>query len=141
MAILDSIGQHINEKIKNKDLLQWIQESVELCEPDAVILIDGSDSQKIDLQKEALSTGELIELNQEKWPGCFYHRSALNDVARVEDKTFICTSKKDEAGPNNNWMAPQDAYKKAGEFFKGSMKGRTMYIIPFSMGTIGSPFS
>ncbi|MDD5645477.1 MAG: phosphoenolpyruvate carboxykinase (GTP), partial [bacterium] len=88
-----------------------------------------------------LKTGELIRLNQKKLPGCFLHRTAINDVARTENLTFICTSKKEDAGPNNNWMPPAKAYKKAGAIFKNSMKGRTMYVIPFSMGPVGSPFS
>ncbi len=136
-----TISSELSDKIKNKVLLEWLRSSIDLCSPDSVVLIDGSESQKKSLEEEALETGELIKLNQEKWPGCYLHRSALNDVARVEDKTFICTSNKENAGPNNNWMAPQDAYKKAAEYFKDSMKGRTMYIIPFSMGTVGSPFS
>lgn len=136
-----SISSELSEKIKHKEMLSWIEESAKLCSPDSVVLIDGSESQKKQLEKQALQTGELIELDQKKWPGCFYHRSAVNDVARVEGATYICTKTKEEAGPNNNWMAPPDAYKKAGEHFKDSMKGRTMYVIPFSMGTIGSPFS
>ncbi|HPP06079.1 MAG TPA: phosphoenolpyruvate carboxykinase (GTP), partial [Syntrophorhabdaceae bacterium] len=82
-----------------------------------------------------------IELDQEKWPGCVYHRTAPNDVARTEHLTYICTSTKKMAGPTNNWMPPDEAYKKAGQFFYGSMRGRTMYVVPFSMGPIGSPFS
>src|SRR5680860_1347686 len=93
------------------------------------------------LQNEAFSTGENFLLNQENLPGCFLHRTALNDVARTENLTFICTTDKDDAGPTNNWMSPQDGYSKAGEFFKNSMSGRTMYVIPFSMGPVGSPFS
>ena len=93
------------------------------------------------LRKEALATGELIKLNEEKLPGCYLHRSAINDVARVEQRTFICTTDKDGAGPTNNWMAPKDAYDKLGKLFDGAMKGRTMYVIPYSMGPIGSEFS
>ena len=93
-----SIGSELSDKIKHKELLSWIEESAKLCNPDSIVLIDGSESQKKQLQKEALQTGELIELNQKKWPGCYYSRSAINDVARVEDKTFICTTNKEEAG-------------------------------------------
>ena len=127
--------------IKNVDLKQWVQEMADLCVPDNIVLIDGSLEQKKLLEKESLAIGEIIELDQSKWPGCYYHRSEKNDVARVEDKTFICTSKKEIAGINNNWMLPEDGYKKAKEIFKDSMIGRTMYVIPFSMGTIGSKFS
>lgn len=112
-----------------------------MCQPDEVIWIDGSTEQRKRLEEEGLSTGELIRMNQEKYPGCLYHRSALNDVARTENLTFICTKNKEDAGPTNNWMSPEEGYRKAGEIFKGSMKGRKMYVIPFSMGPIGSEFS
>ncbi len=125
----------------HKKLLDWIQEMAALCEPDHIVWIDGSREQRDNLQAEAISTGELIELNQKKLPGCVYHRTARNDVARTENLTHICTSKKQDAGPTNNWMSPQEGYRRAGEIFKGSMKGRTMYVIPFSLGPIGSLFS
>ena len=112
-----------------------------MCRPEKIVLIDGTESQKKKLQKEAFTTGELIRLDQEKLPGCVYHRTALNDVARTENLTFICTGKKENAGRTNNWMPPKTAYRKAAAIFKGSMKGRTMYVIPFSMGPVGSPFS
>ena len=112
-----------------------------MCQPDRIVWIDGSDEQKKRLTKEATTTGELIELNQEKMPGCLYHRTALNDVARTEHLTYICTRKREDAGPTNNWMSPDDAYAKAKGYFRGAMKGRTMYVIPFSMGPVGSPFS
>ena len=112
-----------------------------LCQPDRVIWCDGSEEEKKRLEQEAVSTGELIELNKEKLPGCFLHRSAHNDVARVEGLTYICTCKKDDAGPTNNWMAPREAYEKASAIFRGSMKGRAMYVVPFCMGPIGSEFS
>ncbi len=127
--------------IKHKELKKWIQECAELCEPDNIYVCDGSEEEKKNFEKEAFKTGELIQLNQEKLPGCVYHRTHPNDVARTEDLTFICTKNKRDAGPNNNWISPKEAYKKAGAIFKGSMKGRTMYVIPFSMGPIGSPFS
>jgi phosphoenolpyruvate carboxykinase (GTP) len=128
-------------QIVHKELKKWIDDSIALCKPDKVVLIDGTEKQKEELKKEAISIGEIIELNQEILPGCVYHRTALNDVARTEHLTYICTTKKDDAGPNNNWMAPKEAYEKAGGYFKGSMAGRTMYIIPFSMGPVGSEFS
>ena len=126
---------------KNIKLLNWVDQMAALCKPDKVVWIDGSEEQLEALRKEALATGELIKLNEEKLPGCYLHRSALNDVARVEQRTFICTTDKDGAGPTNNWMAPKEAYDKLGKLFDGSMKGRTMYVIPYSMGPVGSEFS
>ena len=125
----------------NKKVLEWVEQMKQLTKPDNVVWIDGSEAQKKDLRKQALATGELLELNQEVLPGCYYHRTAENDVARVEDRTFICTGTKEEAGPTNNWMAPADAYEKLKKLFDGAMKGRTMYVVPFIMGTKGSPFS
>jgi phosphoenolpyruvate carboxykinase (GTP) len=127
--------------IKNKKLHNWVKDCAKLCKPDNIIWVDGSEKMRKSLEKQALSTGEMIELNQKKLPGCLLHRTALNDVARTENLTFICTPTRKEAGPNNNWMCPKDAYEKAGEIFQGSMKGRTMYVIPFSMGPVGSAFS
>jgi len=112
-----------------------------LCQPLDIVWIDGSDEQRKRLEKEAILNGELIQLNQEKLPGCFLHRTAIDDVARTEHLTFICTRKKRDAGPNNNWMPARLAYQKARTIFKGAMSGRTMYVIPFSMGPVGSPFS
>jgi phosphoenolpyruvate carboxykinase (GTP) len=122
-------------------LKAWVAEMAKLCGPDQVVWIDGSPEEKARLEAEAVSTGEILPLNKEKLPGCYYHRTASNDVARTEHLTFICTKKKDDAGPNNNWLSPEDGYKKASGYFAGSMKGRTMYVIPFSMGVVGSPFS
>lgn len=128
-------------KLKHKKLESWINKSAKMCHPDKIVMIDGTEKQKHKLEDEACSTGEIIRLNQEKLPGCFYHRTAPNDVARTEGLTFICTKKRQDAGPTNNWMSPKDAYNKASKIFKNSMKGRTMYVIPFSMGPVGSPFS
>ncbi len=125
----------------NKAVNQWVEEMAKLTKPDNIVWLDGSEEEKQRLTKEALSTRELIELDQEKLPGCVYHRTAVNDVARVEHLTFICTSRKEDAGPNNNWMSPREAYDKLGKLFDGSMKGRTMYVIPYIMGPAGSPFS
>ncbi len=125
----------------HKKLKAWVNEMAAMCQPDEMIWIDGSEKEKAALEKEAFSTGEIIQLNQEKLPGCVYHRTALNDVARTEGLTFICTENKIDAGPTNSWMSPGDGYKKAGAIFKGSMKGRKMYVIPFSMGAIDSPSS
>jgi phosphoenolpyruvate carboxykinase (GTP) len=127
--------------IKHAKLKKWVDECARLCQPEKVVWLNGSESEKRNLENEACKSGELIRLDQKKLPGCFYHRSATNDVARTEHLTYICTPTKEEAGPTNNWMAPAEAYKKARDFFKGSMKGRTMYVVPFSMGLLDSPFS
>ena len=131
----------MNKITYNKKLKDWVNKMARMCQPDNIVWIDGSEEQKKLLEKEACDSGEIIELNQEKLPGCFYHRTAVDDVARTEHLTFICTKRKRDAGPNNNWMAPNAAYAKTRAIFKGAMKGRTMYVIPFSMGPVGSPFS
>ncbi len=125
----------------NKKVLTWLEEMKALCKPANVVWIDGSEAQLEALREEAVSTGEMIKLNQEKLPGCYYHRTAENDVARVEDRTFICTETEEEAGPINNWMAPAEMYAKLNKLYDGSMEGRTMYVIPYSMGRVRSPFS
>jgi phosphoenolpyruvate carboxykinase (GTP) len=126
---------------RNKNLKEWVIKMARMCEPDDIVFIDGSPEQKKRLEMECVSSGELIPLNQDKLPGCFLHRTNPNDVARTEHLTYICTKKKHDVGPNNNWMSPSAAYRTAKGFFKGAMKGRTMYVIPFSMGPVGSPFS
>ncbi len=126
---------------QNKTVLAWLDEMSAMCQPDNIVWIDGSEEQLEALRAEAVATGEMIKLNEEKLPGCYYHRTAENDVARVEDRTFICTPTKEEAGPINNWMAPDEMYAKMKALYEGSMKGRTMYVIPYSMGPVGSPFS
>jgi len=126
---------------KNQNLIKWIQKSAELCQPDRIVWVDGSEEEKTRLTRQAVDDGTLLELNQEKWPGCYLHRSNPNDVARVEHLTFICTPNKIDAGPTNNWMDPEEAYLKVGSLFEGSMKGRTMYVIPYVMGPVGSPFA
>ena len=125
----------------NKSVLAWLEEMKSLLSPDEVVWIDGSEEQLEKLRAEACSTGELIKLNQEKLPGCYLHRTAVNDVARVEDRTFICSRKEEDAGPTNNWKDPQEAYKMLFDIARDSYKGRTMYIIPYSMGPIGSPLA
>ena len=125
----------------NQNVIKWVDEMVALCKPENVVWIDGSKEQLDELKKEAIATGEMIELNQEKLPGCLYHRTNPNDVARVEDRTFICTRKKEDAGPTNNWCDPQEMYAKLSKLYDGVMKGRTMYVIPYSMGPIGSPLA
>ena len=125
----------------NRLLTAWVDEMAALCLPDQVTWIDGSEAQREALIAEACATGEIIKLNQEKYPGCYYHRTHPQDVARVEDKTFICCRNEKDAGATNNWKAPEEAYTEAANFFRASMRGRTMYVVPFSMGPVGSPFS
>lgn len=125
----------------NKNVLNWIEEMKALVEPDKVVWIDGSEAQLKDLRDQALATGEMEALNPEKLPGCLLHRTAVNDVARVEGRTFICSRKKEDAGPTNNWEDPDVMYDKLRKLFDGAMRGRTMYVIPYCMGPIGSPFS
>ena len=126
---------------KNPNVLKWIEEMTALTKPDKVVWIDGSKEQLDQLTEEALSTGEMVRLNEQKFPGCLYHRTKPNDVARVEDRTFICSKTKENAGPTNNWMDPQEMYAMLTPMYDGVMKGRTMYVIPYSMGPIGSPIA
>ena len=112
-----------------------------MCQPDSIYWCDGSDDERQRLTAQALHTGELTALNQERLPDCYFHRTAANDVARTEHLTYICTSFQGDAGPTNNWMSPREAYSKARTYFTGAMKDRTMYVVPFAMGPVGSPFS
>ena len=125
----------------NQNVLKWLEEMKALTKPDQVVWIDGSEEQLDALRKEAIASGEMIELNQEKLPGCLYHRTKPNDVARVEDRTFICSKNKEDAGPTNYWCDPAEMYAKLTPMYDGVMKGRTMYVIPYSMGPIGSPLA
>ncbi len=125
----------------NKYVLNWIDEMAAMTKPDKIVWIDGTEAQAEALRAEACTTGEMIKLNQELLPNCYLHRTAVNDVARVEGRTFICTSKKEDAGNINNWMAPDECYAKLSKLYAGSMKGRTMYVIPYSMSIVGSPFA
>jgi len=126
---------------KNKAVLSWIESMKKMVKPDRVVWIDGSEEQAEQLRAEAVKTGELEKLNEEKYPNCYLHRTAVNDVARVEDRTFICTKTKEDAGSINNWMDPQECYAKLTKLYTGSYKGRTMYVIPYSMGVVGSDFA
>ena len=125
----------------NKSVLSWIEDKVNLVKPDKIVWIDGSKEQIEALRAEACSTGEMIKLNEEKLPDCYLHRTAVNDVARVEARTLICSKKEEDAGPTNNWMDPEKAYKMLYDIARDGYKGRTMYVIPYSMGPVGSPFS
>ena len=126
---------------ENKYVKQWVAEMAELTAPDAVVWITGEEDQAEKLRQEAMKTGEIIKLNEEKLPNCYLHRTAINDVARVENRTFICTTKREDAGPTNNWMSPDECKAKLLPLYKGSMRGKTMYVIPYSMGVLGSDFS
>ena len=125
----------------NQNVLKWVDEMVALCKPDKVEWIDGSEAQLKALRDEAIATGEMEALNEEKLPGCLLHRTKPNDVARVEGRTFICSRKEEDAGPTNNWCDPKEMYAKLTPMYDGVMKGRTMYVIPYSMGPIGSPLA
>jgi phosphoenolpyruvate carboxykinase (GTP) len=120
---------------------RWVQEISNLCQPDTVHWCDGSEEERRKLTQRAVEAGDLITLNQSKLPGCYLHRSSPTDVARTEHLTFICSKEKDDAGPTNNWMAPEEAKAKLTPLFTGAMKGRTLYVIPFVMGPLGSAFS
>jgi phosphoenolpyruvate carboxykinase (GTP) len=125
----------------NSAVLKWVEECTTLLKPSRVQWIEGTETEKKELIREALQSGDLEELNQEILPGCYLHHSARNDVARTEHLTFICSPTKEEAGPNNNWMAPEEGYAKLRAIYDGAMQGRTLYVIPFIMGPAGSPFS
>lgn len=133
-----SVAQNLTT---NPHLLAWVKEMAALTKPDRIVWCDGSEEEKERLTRQAVEEGVLIPLNPEKRPGSYYARSNPNDVARVEHLTFICTPTREEAGPTNNWMAPEEAYSKLGKLFDGSMRGRTMYVVPYIMGLPGSPFS
>ena len=126
---------------QNKSILEYIDSMKKIVNPEKIVWIDGSEEQLESLRKEACEKNEIIKLNQEKLPGCYLRRTAWNDVARAEDRTFICTPTKEEAGPTNNWWEPEYAYKKVLGIAKNSYKGKTMYVIPYCMGILESPFS
>src|SRR5215213_6918594 len=120
---------------------KWVKEVAALTTPDRIVYCDGSREEGQRITEECVATAELIPLNQKKLPGCYLHRSATHDVARTEHLTFVCTPEKDDVGPNNNWMAPADAREKLRALYRGCMKGRTLYVVPFLMGPPGSRFS
>src|SRR5258706_3187109 len=125
----------------NPHVQKWVNEVAAMCQPDNVYWCDGSEAEREKLTQVAVQSGDLMPLNQKELPGCYLHRSALNDVARTENLTFVCTDEEAEAGPNNNWMAPAESYERLGKIFRGAMHGRTLYVIPFLMGPQGSSFS
>jgi phosphoenolpyruvate carboxykinase (GTP) len=120
---------------------QWVEQVAAHTKPDRIVWCDGSAAENQRLIEEMLASGTLERLNEEKYPNSYLHRSDPSDVARTEHLTFVCTEKQEQAGPNNNWMAPADAKAKVGELFKGAMKGRTMYVVPYIMGPVASPYS
>jgi len=126
---------------KNEHLLRWVEKMAELAKPAAIHWVDGSQEENELLLRQMVASGTLTKLNEKLWPGCYYARSDANDVARVEDRTFICSLSKDSAGPTNNWENPYEMRKKLKSLFNGAMRGRTMYVLPYSMGPIGSPMS
>jgi phosphoenolpyruvate carboxykinase (GTP) len=134
-------AKDLDPMIKYAHVQQWVDTMAAMCQPDSITWCDGGDEERQRLTAQALKTGEVVALNQEVLPGCLFHRTAANDVARTEHLTYICTSFQGDAGPTNNWMSPREAYAKAREYFTGAMKGRTMYVVPFAMGPVGSPFS
>jgi phosphoenolpyruvate carboxykinase (GTP) len=123
---------------QNQGIISWVERMAHICQPDQVFWCDGSAQEKDFLTRLAVERGILIQLNQEKWPGCFYHRSETNDVARVEQFTYICTPSADEAGPTNNWAAPAEMYGRLYGLAQGAMRGRQMYVVPYLMGPPGS---
>ncbi len=125
----------------NKHMQKWISEVAALAKPDDIVWIDGSAEQIERLRQQAVADGSMIRLNEEKLPNCFLHRTDPNDVARVEGRTFICCANEEDAGPTNHWMEPSEMHRKLDGIIDGAMRGRTMYVIPYSMSVVGSPFA
>lgn len=133
--------ERLAELIPNSHVARWIEECIDLCQPDQLYLCNGSIAERDRLYEQGCKEGTFVKLDQKKWPGCYYHRSNSNDVARTEHLTFICTPGPDMVGPTNNWMEAKQGYAKLRGLFDGCMKGRTMFIVPFVMGPIGSPLA
>src|SRR5450432_2522606 len=126
---------------ENPHLVRWVEKMANLTKPAAIHWVSGSQQENDALCRQMMDAGTFIKLNQELWPGCYYARSNPTDVARVEDRTFICSHSREAAGPTNNWVNPFEMRRKLREIFSGVMRGRTMYVLPYSMGPIGSPMS
>jgi phosphoenolpyruvate carboxykinase (GTP) len=141
-TVTTKLSRNVSEPLSdNKHLLRWVEKMVELTQPEKIHWVDGSQEEYDSLCAQMVEGGTFIKLNQDLWPGCYYARSDAGDVARVEDRTFICSLSKDNAGPTNNWVNPVEMRRKLKELFSGCMRGRTMYVLPFSMGPVGSPMS
>jgi phosphoenolpyruvate carboxykinase (GTP) len=137
-----TLARSVSEPLShNTHLLAWVEKMAHLTKPDAIHWVDGSKEEYDELCSQMVESGTFIKLNEKLWPGCYYARSDANDVARVEDRTFICSLSKENAGPTNNWEPPFEMRKKMKGLFRGCMQGRTMYVLPFSMGPVGSPMS
>ena len=131
----------ISKMTTNQKLLNWVKEMADMCQPNEIYWCDGSEEENHRLLEEMVDSGVAIKLNPKKKPGCYLFRSDPSDVARVENRTFIASKNQEDAGPTNNWVDPVELKNTMKELYRGCMKGRTMYIIPFSMGPIGSPAS
>jgi phosphoenolpyruvate carboxykinase (GTP) len=137
-----TLARPVSEPLaRNTHLLAWVDKMAHLTKPDAIHWVDGSKEEYDEICSQMVESGTFIRLNEKLWPGCYYARSDASDVARVEDRTFICSLSKETAGPTNNWVNPFEMRKKMKALFKGCMQGRTMYVLPFSMGPVGSPMS
>jgi phosphoenolpyruvate carboxykinase (GTP) len=136
-----TVNSPANPNAASRALIQWVADTARLTQPDDIVWCDGSPLERERLVATAIKSGALIALNQRKRPGCYLHRSNPNDVARTEQVTFVCTPSRDDAGVTNNWMAPDEAYRKLGALLEGSMRGRTMYVIPYVLGPVGSPYA
>jgi phosphoenolpyruvate carboxykinase (GTP) len=137
-----ALARSVSEPLsRNTHLLAWVEKMAHLTKPDSIHWVDGSKEEYDQLCAEMVESGTFVKLNEKLWPGCFYARSDANDVARVEDRTFICSLSKETAGPTNNWVDPYEMRRTLKTLFKGCMQGRTMYVLPFSMGPVGSPMS